>query len=63
MRASTRLENKQNYGAICIIYLFLIPKSGKPAILLRQRNTEQIFTIGSRNCIFKIEKITGLKNR
>jgi len=26
MRASTRLENKQNYGAICITYLFLIPK-------------------------------------
>jgi len=29
MRASTRLENKQNYGAICITYLFLIPKSNK----------------------------------
>jgi len=26
MLASTRLENKQNYGAICITYLFLIPK-------------------------------------
>jgi len=26
MRALTRLENKQNYGAICITYLFLIPE-------------------------------------
>jgi len=26
MRAPTRLENKQNYGAICITCLFLIPK-------------------------------------
>ncbi|MEA3414739.1 MAG: CopG family transcriptional regulator [Thermodesulfobacteriota bacterium] len=31
MRASTRLENKQNYGAICITYLFLIPKKKKIA--------------------------------
>jgi len=27
MRASTCLKNKQNYGAIRITYLFLIPKS------------------------------------
>jgi len=29
MRASTRLENKQNCGAIRITYLFLIPKPGQ----------------------------------
>jgi len=33
MRASTRLENKQNYGAIRITYLFLIPK-----VFLSQRH-------------------------